>query len=333
MDKSESLGVVSGAYFVGRIQLLKWINDLTKLNYSKIEQTASGVFVCHVFDALYPGQLRLEKVKFNARHSYDYIHNYKVLQACFDRVGMKRQIDVEKLVKGKYQDNLEFMQWVKAYYETHASEDALKYDGQARREEVLSRAGDKTVTTMQNRTALSDLSSNASSDGPKKPPRSQSVRTAQPRPPARPRQLLYPSQKGAKTMTNVVSPQTSKLKEEIAQLKTEKEDLQSSLEDAETEREFYFGKLRKVEVIYQSVNEDIMNGCDSIELLRDALDEIKNALYAEDEVHVENPEEEQLVEEGDLVEDGQLVEEGKYEDVPVHEYEDALSPGGSEERN
>lgn len=325
MEKHESLGVVSGAYFVGRVQLLKWINDFTKLNYSKIEQTASGVFVCHVFDALYPGQLRLEKVKFNARHSYDYVHNYKVLQACFDRVGMKREIDVEKLIKGKYQDNLEFMQWVKAYYDTHASEDALNYDGQARREEVIGRSGVKTVT---NRAALSDLSSNASSDGPKNPPRPV-TRAAQSRPPARPRQPLYPSSKGAKTMVNVPSPQTSKLKEEIAQLKADKEDLQSSLEDTVTEREFYFGKLRKVEVICQNVTEEISNGSDSIELFRDALEEIKLALYSEEEVPVENTEE-QLVEEEQMLEEEHIYEE----EVPVdHEYDDALSPGGSEERH
>lgn len=318
MDKSESLGVVSGAYSVGRAQLLKWINDLAQLNYTKIEQTASGVFVCHVFDALYPGQLRLEKVKFNARHSYDYVHNYKVLQVCFDRVGMKRQIDVEKLIKGKHQDNLEFIQWVKAYYDAHATESALQYDGRVRREEVMGRA---VTRSPGSRTALSDLPSNAVSKQLKKPPEAV-ARAAPPRAPTRTRQPLYGSQKASKTLLNVPSPQVSKLKEEIQQLKADKQDLQTAFEDAETEREFYFGKLRKVELLCQAASERIEEGSDTIDLLRDTLDQIKLTLYDEEDEPVDNPEQEGY---GGEVYD----EEGPVHDEDLSndpDYEDALTP-------
>jgi hypothetical protein len=43
-------------------------------------------------------------------------------------------VEVAKLVKGKYLDNLEFMQWMKRFYETHAS--GLPYDAVRRRQEA-----------------------------------------------------------------------------------------------------------------------------------------------------------------------------------------------------
>jgi RP/EB family microtubule-associated protein len=43
----------------------------------------------------------------------------------FTKMEVPKHVDVEKLVKGKYQDNLEFLQWMKNFFET-------KYGGQVR---------------------------------------------------------------------------------------------------------------------------------------------------------------------------------------------------------
>ena len=71
-------------------------------------------------DAIYPGTFNLSKVKWGAKFDYEYVENYKVLQNAFDKNGIKKHIDVscrwfsylfsqvDKLVKAKYQDNLEF---------------------------------------------------------------------------------------------------------------------------------------------------------------------------------------------------------------------------------
>lgn len=294
MDNRESVGVVSAHYFVGRAFLLKWINDLTHLNYTRIEQTASGVFACHVFDALYPGQIRLEKVKFNARQEYEFIHNYKILQACFNRVGMKRQIDVEKLIKGKYQDNLEFIQWVKAYYDSHACERALQYDGRARREEVLDRKGTPSALTL--RAPLRDvpMKSSSSKDLHGKPdPQGSSLTRTQSSPRSRP--PLYASQKGAQTAVGagVSRTQLAQLKEEIEALKDENENQRTLMAEIETEKNFYFNKLRKIELILQEFenyegNEDLA----VLNVFREGYADIKEALYAEDDVALDNPGEE-----------------------------------------
>ena len=74
-------------------------------------------------DSIYPGTFQLQKVKWNAKHDYEFVENYKVLQSAFDKNGIKRHIEVDKLVKARYQDNLEFCQWIKRYFD-------LNYNGE-----------------------------------------------------------------------------------------------------------------------------------------------------------------------------------------------------------
>lgn len=93
------------------------MNVHMQLNLAKIEQCATGAVYCAVLDCLYPGTFQFSKVKWDAKHEYEFVENYKVLQNAFDKNGIKRHIEVSKLVKAKYQDNLEFCQWLKAYFE------------------------------------------------------------------------------------------------------------------------------------------------------------------------------------------------------------------------
>lgn len=313
MDNRESVGVVSAPYFVSRVEILKWINDLAHLNYTEIEQTASGVFVCHVFDALYPGQIRFEKVKFNARQQYEFIHNYKILQACFNRVGMKRQIDVEKLVQGKYQDNFEFMQWVKAYYDSHACERALQYDGRARREEVLGRKGVSNAPSF--RPPPRDLPSKSSSSRDMRKQQSAngaSLTRAQSSPRTRP--PLYASQKAAQTSVGVAAnrAQVTQLKQELDALKEESQIQKSLMIELETEKNFYFNKLRKIELILQEFGgyegDDL---AEAVSVLKEGYADIKETLYAEEDVGIDNPEEEGPYE--DAVDAGELEADTEYE--------------------
>lgn len=59
-----------------------------------------------MLDLLYPGKVQLSKVNFKAKNDYEYINNFKVLQQCFTKLGVMKNIEVERLVKCKYQDNL-----------------------------------------------------------------------------------------------------------------------------------------------------------------------------------------------------------------------------------
>jgi len=50
----------------------------------------------------------MKNVKWGAKFDYEYMDNYKVLQTAFKNNGVKKVINVDMLVKCRYQDNLEF---------------------------------------------------------------------------------------------------------------------------------------------------------------------------------------------------------------------------------
>ena len=66
-----------------------------------------------------PRSVAPSKVNFNAKNEYEYIKNFKALQATFSKLGLDKHIEVERLIKGRYQDNSEFLQWMKRYYDIH----------------------------------------------------------------------------------------------------------------------------------------------------------------------------------------------------------------------
>uniref|UniRef100_A0A3P9ITA9 Microtubule-associated protein RP/EB family member 1 n=1 Tax=Oryzias latipes TaxID=8090 RepID=A0A3P9ITA9_ORYLA len=111
---------------LSRHDMLAWVNDLLHLNYTKVEQLCSGAAYCQFMDMLFPGCVLLKKVKFQAKLEHEFIHNFKVLQAAFKRMSVDKIIPVEKLVKGKFQDNFEFVQWFKKFFD--ANYDGKDYD-------------------------------------------------------------------------------------------------------------------------------------------------------------------------------------------------------------
>ncbi|CAH2285115.1 microtubule-associated RP EB family member 2 isoform X3 [Pelobates cultripes] len=81
---------------------------------------------CQFMDMLFPACISLKKVKFQAKLEHEYIHNFKLLQASFKRMNVDKVIPVEKLVKGRFQDNLDFIQWFKKFFD--ANYDGKEYD-------------------------------------------------------------------------------------------------------------------------------------------------------------------------------------------------------------
>lgn len=98
--------MLNNAYFASRSDILKWVNTTLKLELTNIEQLGSGSIYCHLLDAAYPAKVPLQKVKWSTQVEIDFIYNFKILQSCFEHLGIARNIDIQKLVRAKYQDNL-----------------------------------------------------------------------------------------------------------------------------------------------------------------------------------------------------------------------------------
>ncbi|OLQ02813.1 Microtubule-associated protein RP/EB family member 1 [Symbiodinium microadriaticum] len=80
------------------------------------------------------GRMFHRKVNWMARAEHEYIPNYKALQVAFDKLDIERNIPVDQLIRAKYQDNLEFLQWVKCFWEREGGLGRLDYDPVAARE-------------------------------------------------------------------------------------------------------------------------------------------------------------------------------------------------------
>eukprot|EP00667_Euglena_gracilis_P018276 EG_transcript_19400 len=133
----DAIGMMEGAYFVSRSSLLAWLNGLLQTDYDKVESVSTGVPHLQILDALFPGEVPLHKANLHANPALDYecLPNWKLVQDVFNRKNLGRVLPVQKLVRGRYQDNLEILQWMKSYFERHWK-DGQTYDAAARREEA-----------------------------------------------------------------------------------------------------------------------------------------------------------------------------------------------------
>ena len=93
----------------------------------------SGAVYCQIIDVIHPGKVSLSKVNWKAKNDYEFISNLRLLQNSFDKIGIKRHVEVEKLAKAKYQDNLEFIQWLKRYFDLNCGERGNNYGAEERR--------------------------------------------------------------------------------------------------------------------------------------------------------------------------------------------------------
>uniref|UniRef100_K3WSI4 EB1 C-terminal domain-containing protein n=1 Tax=Globisporangium ultimum (strain ATCC 200006 / CBS 805.95 / DAOM BR144) TaxID=431595 RepID=K3WSI4_GLOUD len=274
----QNIAMMDGTYFVGRKEILDWVNGICFTSLSKVEQTCTGAVACMILDSMYPGKVPMSKVDWSANKDYEYINNYKVLQKCFTNLKIDKHIEVDRLVRGKYQDNLEFMQWFKKFYELNAS--GQPYDAIAQREKGKGGAlytskfgGSGGSGSAPSPTPAGAAAAAAARRKPTAAPGAAASRT---KPPGAPSSLgSRVGATGAKTATGAtrrpvgsagasaapaaaaaaVNPQLERELEELTtaneSLTNENGELRLAVEGLEKERDFYFGKLRDIEILLQ----------------------------------------------------------------------------------
>merc|ERR1719284_517151 len=181
---------------------------------------------------LFPNCVQLKKVKFKTKLEHEYINNFKVLQASFKKMSVDKIVPVDRLVKGKFQDNFEFLQWFKKFFD--ANYQGQEYDAMGARGgiEVAGGSGSRMPMAASNGHSRMPARTAASSIAKSSPAN---------RVPAAPR---------SKPMGGGVS--AAQLEELNAQV-LEKN---LTIEGLEKERDFYFGKLRDIEVLAQEYETD-----------------------------------------------------------------------------
>ncbi|KAJ8924182.1 hypothetical protein NQ315_006973 [Exocentrus adspersus] len=111
---------------LSRHDMLAWVNECLQSNFGKIEELCTGAAYCQFMDMLFPGSVQLKRVKFKTNLEHEYIQNFKILQASFKKMSVDKIIPVDKLIKARFQDNFEFLQWFKKFFD--ANYDGRDYD-------------------------------------------------------------------------------------------------------------------------------------------------------------------------------------------------------------
>lgn len=138
------------------------------------------------------------------------------------RHGIDRSVPVEQLVKCKLQDNLEFLQWSKRHWDQYYP--GHEYDALARRKSSSSGSS----------SAPAPVASRTSTGG------------------ATARRPAAPSAVGA----NRAGPRVAAPGPATSALRQENESLKEAIAGLEKERDFYFSKLRDIELLLQTAVEN-----------------------------------------------------------------------------
>ena len=231
---------------MGRKEVLAWINTTCQLNIAKVEDTASGAVACLLLDMLYPGQVPLARVNWSANKSFEFVSNYKILQNAFTKLKIDRHIDVDRLISGRAMDNLEFMQWFKRYFELEIGSRPAGYDPTASRLRGKGGSSYKGAIGVGNAAGAGG----APETKAKQPTRSTTA-------PEQKKTASSRSARGDTKPTNASG--ASALTAEITELKRENSDMKMEMLGLEKERDFYFNKLRDIEIMLQDI-EDAGNG-------------------------------------------------------------------------
>ncbi|XP_063830589.1 microtubule-associated protein RP/EB family member 1 isoform X3 [Ostrinia nubilalis] len=253
---------------LSRHDMLAWVNDCLQSNFAKIEELCTGAAYCQFMDMLFPGSVPMKRIKFKTNLEHEYIQNFKILQAAFKKMGVDKVIPVDKLIKGRFQDNFEFLQWFKKFFD--ANYDGREYDA------FDARGG----LTIGSGACESGVPLCAAAVAP--PPRRRAVPThhsgigkanSTVRSPPVNLSRLNQSAKGDSKVLDELNHQVNELK--------------ATVDGLEKERDFYFGKLRDIEVICQEMEEQ--QNAPIVQKILDILYATEDGFAPPEEIDGDNP--------------------------------------------
>eukprot|EP00347_Sterkiella_histriomuscorum_P009498 403340986 len=121
---------------LGRLELLAWLNEQVETDYPKVELCSDGVAYLQVVDGLHPNFVPISRVNFNCKNKDDNARNLKILDDCLTKLKVNKNIQVLNLSNGKFQFNMEFLQWLFDYAQKVNPNFGQFYNGYERRVEA-----------------------------------------------------------------------------------------------------------------------------------------------------------------------------------------------------
>ncbi|XP_075216900.1 microtubule-associated protein RP/EB family member 1 isoform X3 [Lycorma delicatula] len=218
---------------LSRHDMLAWVNDCLASSFTKIEELCTGAAYCQFMDMLFPGSVVMKRIKFRTNLEHEYIQNFKILQAAFKKMNVDKVIPVDKLIKGRFQDNFEFLQWFKKFFD--ANYDGRDYDAFEARGGVILGSGN-----------MNDMGGFQAPPPPRPPVKAPQSRTMK-----QPVQKVPGSRGTGMPSRNVGSMNPRGDASRIEELNSQMMDMKLTIDGLEKERDFYFGKLRDIEVLCQ----------------------------------------------------------------------------------
>ncbi|XP_039276594.1 microtubule-associated protein RP/EB family member 3 isoform X4 [Nilaparvata lugens] len=220
---------------LSRHDMLAWVNDCLASSFTKIEELCTGAAYCQFMDMLFPGSVILKRIKFKTNLEHEYIQNFKILQAAFKKMQVEKIVPIDRLVKGRFQDNFEFLQWFKKFFD--ANYNGQDYDA------LGARGGDPMGMGGAPKSASSAhvAARRAPPPAATRPTGMGMVQRSQPR--AAPPLASAPARSASGNHRGDGG--------KIDELNSQMMDMKLTVDGLEKERDFYFSKLRDIEVLCQ----------------------------------------------------------------------------------
>uniref|UniRef100_A0A0N5BUI4 EB1 C-terminal domain-containing protein n=1 Tax=Strongyloides papillosus TaxID=174720 RepID=A0A0N5BUI4_STREA len=270
-------------YNISRHELIAWVNSSLQTNLTKIEEMCTGAAYAQLTDMCFRGKIPLKRIKWNSKHDIDWISNWKIIQTAWKNIGIDKPIPVDSLLKGKFQDNFEFLQWFKKFFD--ANYDGTPYNAEEVRSYELIPAVNSTRTTpvsnkfsTTTKTTPSGLKSSGNSSV------AADSKLLKDGGDSQNENILCSNSKvdgsakenNSKAMKDCIEEYKKKivtLEGENAELSDELQKMSASLLTMEHERDYYYNRLKMIEIMVADLNEG-----DKIDV-----GQIKKILYTDDD--------------------------------------------------
>lgn len=216
------IGTGHDAFKKSKGSILSWINGFYGIGYEKVEQAWDGAICCQIMDSLFPEVMSTamwKKVRWDVVNQCDAEKNWKIVQQVLIKLEIKWKIPIAGLCDANFKQNLEFMQWMNHLFGIAYKQ--TEYDALSRRTKGKQSDPKIYVADEKSKNTLK-------------------LKTA--------RKKKYKKSAAGKGKT--ATPTTKKGNPESVKIETQ-------IDTLEKERNFYFTKLREIEIMCQTGDDKV----------------------------------------------------------------------------